>query len=231
MQKEKQIIYNNIDFCLSLIKKIFLFVKLYPIPTIAILGLLFGSIINYTIYPSKIGYWIWYIILIVCGSPIIFQTIKEMAHRHFASDVVAMFAIITAIITNEAFSGIIIVIMQSGGKALEDYAFRKATASLDQLTARSPKIAHIRINENDIKDINVDDVQINDVLVIRPGDLIPVDGIIGSGKAQIDESALTGEPIIKIKDKGEEVYSGTVNIGDIFEIFAKKQVRTANITK
>ncbi|MGN6709165.1 MAG: heavy metal translocating P-type ATPase [Candidatus Nitrosocosmicus sp.] len=181
-----------------------------------------GSIINYIIYQPPIGYWIWYIILIICGAPIVFQTLKGMASRHFASDVVAMFAIITAIITNEAFPGIIIVIMQSGGKALEDYAFRKATDSLDQLMARSPKITRLKINEKDIKDINVDDVQINDILIIRPGDLIPVDGVIHSGKAQIDESALTGEPLIKIKDKGEEVYSGTVNTGDIFEIVAKK---------
>lgn len=230
MQKEKQDL-NNIRSSLSFINKIFLFVKLYPIPTIAISGLLFGSIISYIIYQAPVGYWIWYIILIICGAPIIFQTLKEMASRHFASDVVAMFAIITAIITNEAFPGIIIVIMQSGGKALEDYAFKKATASLDQLMARSPKITHLKINEKNIKDINVDDVQINDILVIKPGDLIPVDGIIYSGKAQIDESALTGEPLIKIKDKGEEVYSGTVNTGDIFEIVAKKTSKDSQYNK
>jgi len=231
LQKEKQTSYNDIDFSLSFIKKIFLFVKLYPIPIIAILGLLFGSIINYTNYSSSIGYWIWYIILIICGAPIVVQTLKEIAHRHFASDVVATFAIITAILTNEAFPGIIIVIMQSGGKALEDYAFRKATNSLDQLMTRSPKIAHLKINEKDIKDIDVSDVQIKDILVIKPGDLIPVDGIIYSGKAQIDESALTGEPIIKIKDNGEEVYSGTVNSGDIFEIIAKKTSKDSQYNK
>ena len=230
MQKEKQIITDYIKF-LSLFQKLFIFGKLYPIPIVAILGLLFGNIINYVFYTSSIGYWIWYIILIICGVPIIFHTIKEMIRGHFASDVVAMLAIITAIITNEAFPGMIIVIMQSGGKALEDYAFRKATSSLDQLMARSPKIAHRKINKYDIKDINVEDVQVNDILVIRPGDLIPVDGIIFSDKAQIDESALTGEPLFKTKDKGEEVYSGTVNTGNIFEISAKKTSKESQYSK
>ena len=219
MQPEKQI--TAVD-SIMLIKKILLFGKLYPIPVVAILGLLLGAIINYAFDASSIGYWIWFIILLIGGAPIIFQTLKGMAKGHFASDVVAMLAIITAIVTNESFPGIIIVIMQSGGKALEDYAYRKATTSLDELMARSPKVAHRKRNDFDIVDIKVEDVQVNDLLVIRPGDLIPVDGAISCGKAQIDESALTGEPLFKTKDKGEEVYSGTVNIGDIFEIRAKK---------
>lgn len=228
LQQEKQ----STDIrSLLLIKKIFLFGKIYPIPIVAIFGLLFGTIINYVFYTSSIGYWIWFIILLIGGIPIIFQTLKDMIRGHFASDVVAMLAIITAIVTNEAFPGIIIVIMQSGGKALEDYAFRKATTSLDELMARSPKIAHRKRNEYDIEDINVEDVQVNDLLVIRPGDLIPVDGIVFSGKAQIDESALTGEPLFKIKDKGDEVYSGTVNTGGIFEIYAKKISKESQYSK
>jgi len=228
LQPEKQI--TAVD-SLVLIKKILLFGKLYPIPVVAILGLMLGAIINFVFYTSSIGYWIWFTILLIGGAPIIFQTLKDMARGHFASDVVAMLAIITAIVTNESFPGIIIVIMQSGGKALEDYAFRKATTSLDQLMARSPKIAHRKINYFDIVDIKVEDVKVNDLLVIRPGDLIPVDGTISCGKAQIDESALTGEPLFKTKDKGEEVYSGTVNTGDIFEIHAKKTSKESQYSK
>jgi heavy metal translocating P-type ATPase len=228
LQPEKQI--TAVD-SLVLIKKILLFGKLYPIPVVAILGLMLGAIINFVFYTSSIGYWIWFTILLIGGAPIIFQTLKDMARGHFASDVVAMLAIITAIVTNESFPGIIIVIMQSGGKALEDYAFRKATTSLDQLMARSPKIAHRKINYFDIVDIKVEDVKVNDLLVIRPGDLIPVDGTISCGKAQIDESALTGEPLFKTKDKGEEVYSGAVNTGDIFEIHAKKTSKESQYSK
>jgi len=156
------------------------------------------------------------------GAPIISETIKGMLHRHFASDIVATLAIITAITTNEAFPGVIIVIMQSGGRALEEYAFRKATSSLDELMARSPRKARRKINGNDIEDINVEEIRIGNHLVIRPGDLVPVDGTIVSKSAQIDESSLTGEPLSKVKHAGEEVLSGTINVGDTFEIIAKR---------
>jgi heavy metal translocating P-type ATPase len=202
--------------------KLIIFSKRYPIPTFAIIGLLVGIIINYVFNNPEAGHWIWFIVLVIGGAPILFETIKGMLRGHFASDLVAMLAITTAIITNEAFPGVIIVIMQSGGKALEDYAFRKATSSLDELMARSPKIASRKINENEIEDVNIEEIRIGDHLVIRSGDLVPVDGTIVSETAQIDESALTGEPLSKVKHAGGEVFSGTVNTGDIFEIKAKR---------
>lgn len=202
--------------------KLIIFSKRYPIPTFAIIGLLVGLIINYVFNNPETGHWIWFIVLVIGGAPILFETIKGMLRGHFATDIVAMLAITTAIITNDAFPGVIIVIMQSGGKALEDYAFRKATSSLDELMARSPKIARRKINENELEDVNVEEIRIGDHLIIRSGDLVPVDGTIVSETAQIDESALTGEPLSKIKHVGEEVFSGTVNTGDIFEIKAKR---------
>jgi len=212
----------SLQICISTIRKFILFSKRYPIPAIAIIGLIVGTIVHYIFNDEETGHWIWFITLVIGGAPIVFETIKEMLHGRFASDIVAMLAISTAIITNEAFPGVIIVIMQSGGKALEDYAFRKATTSLDELMTRSPKIAHRKIDNKEIEDVDVERIRIGDQLVIRPGDLVPVDGTIVSGIAQIDESSLTGEPLSKIKHIGEEVFSGTINTGNIFEIKAKR---------
>jgi len=212
----------SLQIYISAIRKFILFSKRYPIPAIAIIGLIVGTVVHYIFNDEETGHWIWFITLVIGGAPIVFETIKEMLHGRFASDIVAMLAISTAIITNEAFPGVIIVIMQSGGKALEDYAFRKATTSLDELMTRSPKIAHRKINDNEIEDVDVERIRIGDQLVIRPGDLVPVDGTIVSGNAQIDESSLTGEPLSKIKHIGEEVFSGTINTGNIFEIKAKR---------
>lgn len=212
----------SLQISISTIRKFILFSKRYPIPAIAIIGLIVGTVVHYIFNDEETGQWIWFITLVIGGAPIVFETIKEMLHGRFASDIVAMLAISTAIITNEAFPGVIIVIMQSGGKALEDYAFRKATTSLDELMTRSPKIAHRKINDNEIEDVDVERIRIGDQLVIRPGDLVPVDGTIVSGNAQIDESSLTGEPLSKIKHIGEEVFSGTINTGNIFEIKAKR---------
>lgn len=204
----------------SRIRKFILFSKRYPIPAFAIIGLILGTVVHYIFNDQETGHWIWFITLVIGGVPIVLETIKEILHGRFASDIVAMLAIITAILTNEAFPGVIIVIMQSGGKALEDYAFRKATTSLDELMTRSPKIAHRKVNDKVVEDVGVERIRIGDHLVIRPGDLVPVDGTIVSGNGQIDESSLTGEPLSKIKHIGEEVFSGTINTGNIFEIKA-----------
>jgi heavy metal translocating P-type ATPase len=201
------------------------------------LGLFLGAIF-YVLNQSVIGNWIWFLTLIIGGIPVVWGTIKGMIHRHFASDIVAMLAIIAAILTNEALPGVVIVIMQTGGKALEDYAFRRASSSLDELMARSPRTAYRKIgkvNKNNnngdydgianqgLEEIKVTDVRIGDLLVVRPGDLIPVDGTIISGRAQIDESALTGEPLPKNKSVSDQVFSGTINAGgNAFEIQASK---------
>jgi heavy metal translocating P-type ATPase len=170
---------------------------------------------------SNLGQWIWLITLIGGGAPIVLDTFRGMLRKHFASDIVAMMAIVAAILLNDALPGVVIVIMQSGGKALEDYAFRRASSSLDALLARSPRIAHRRKGTS-IDEINVSDIQVGDLLVVRPGDLVPVDGKVIQGHPQIDESSLTGEPLSKAKKIGDNVFSGTINTGDAFEMHADK---------
>ncbi len=201
--------------------KITTFVKNYPIPIFAIIGLLVGGIFHEIPNQQELGKWIWFITLVIGGAPIIWQTVRDMLHLHFASDIVALLAIVAAILMNNAFPGLVIVLMQSGGKALEDHAFKKASFSLDTLLAHSPRFAH-RKKDQDLEEINVSDVRIGDLLLVRPGDLIPVDGKIIHGQAEIDESSLTGEPLPKIKKIGEQVFSGTINIGNAFEMNADK---------
>ncbi|MBI3622494.1 heavy metal translocating P-type ATPase [Candidatus Pacearchaeota archaeon] len=201
--------------------KIITFVKNYPIPVFAIIGLLAGSILQWTPNQHESGHWVWFVTLVAGGAPIIWQTVRGMLHRHFASDIVALLAIVTAILLNDAFPGLVIVLMQSGGKALEDHAFKKASSSLDTLLSRSPQLAH-RKKDHGLEEINVTDVRIGDLFLVRPGDLIPVDGEITNEQAEIDESALTGEPLPKIKKIGEQVFSGTINVGNAFEMRADK---------
>src|SRR5579872_5813625 len=174
------------------------------------MGLLVGGILHWIQNQHELGQWIWFGTLVAGGAPIIWQTVRDMLHRHFASDIVALLAIVAAILMNNAFPGLVIVLMQSGGKALEDHAFKKASFSLDTLLAHSPRFAH-RKKDQGLEEINVSDVRIGDLLLVRPGDLIPVDGKIIHEQAEIDESSLTGEPLPKIKKIGEQVFSGTIN--------------------
>lgn len=226
----KNKVFNGYKGLNLTLRKYFLFIKRYPIPVFAIAGLVTGSIFHWFFNQEDLGHWIWIGTLIIGGTPIIWETVRNMIHRRFAADIIAMLAIITAILSNEALPGVVIVIMQSGGKALEDYAFRKASTSLDALLARSPRIAHRKKNSI-IEEIDVNSIKVGDLLIVRPGDLVPVDGHVIYNNAVIDESALTGEPIPKTKKVSDPLFSGTVNVGDAFEMITDKLTEESQYSK
>ena len=192
----------------------------YPIATLALASLMAGSALQWIFGIDELAHWIWIAALVIGGVPVVYGTVREMLKGQFASDIVAMLAILAALALNDAFPGVIIVLMQTGGKALEDYAYRRASSSLDKLLARSPRVAHLHKNGT-IQDVDVEAIRIGDALIVRPGDIIPVDGGISPGHhAEVDESSLTGESLPKSRNTGERVYSGTINVGGAFEINA-----------
>lgn len=195
------------------------FIKSNPVPFLAILGLLLGGGLHF-LHPNY-SRWIWLVTLIGCGLPLVWRTLRGILHGKFASDVVAMLAIVTAVVMDQAFAGVIIVLMQAGGEALESYSLGRASSSLDELMARAPRIAHWK-SDDQITEVDVALVRPKDTLVVRPGDLIPVDGTLLSGEAEIDESALTGEPMPRSKRLGDSLLSGSVNSGGAFEMSAEK---------
>ena len=88
---------------------------------------------------SDEAHWLWFITLIIGGAPVVWETARGITRRQFASDIVATMAIIAAMVLNDAFPGVVIVLMQTGGKALEDYAFRRASSTLDALPGKVAK--------------------------------------------------------------------------------------------
>lgn len=196
------------------------FIRQYPIPIYTFIGLVSG-IFAFFLGEPQIAHQIWFATLILGGAPIIYETIRGMLHGQFASDIVAMLAIITALIMNQAFAGAVVVLMQSGGEAIEKYGLRRASSSLSALLERAPRNAR-RKRDSMIEEIDVKEVQIGDLLFVRPGDLIPVDGTIVQGEAEIDESSLTGEPLAHRKTVGAKVLSGTVDVSGAFEMKADK---------
>jgi heavy metal translocating P-type ATPase len=134
-----------------------------------------------------------------------------MLRGRFAADVVAMLAIVGAVAFREYFAGAVIVLMQSGGEALEAYAMHRATASLEALLARAPKIAH-RLVGDQLEDVPVELVRPGELLMVRPGDLVPVDGEVTSGTSAVDQSALTGEPLPIRAIPGTTLMSGSINL-------------------
>lgn len=191
----------------------------YLAPIFALFGLCLGLFFYFPLKDPLLADWIWFGTLVLGGASIVWNTLKGMFKGKFASDIIAMLAIVTALFMKQMFAGAVIVLMQSGGEALEAYGMRKASSSLKALLERAPRFA-FRKTGGTMEKIEVERVQVGDTLIVRPGDLIPVDGTILQGNGEIDESALTGEPLARPKMVGDKVFSGAVDVNGAFEMRA-----------
>jgi heavy metal translocating P-type ATPase len=153
---------------------------------------------------------LWLVGLILVGAPVVIRTFRGALRGRFAADIVATLAIVTAIALQQPFAGLIVVLMQSGGEALERYAAGRASRALSMLEAAAPRIAH-RVVAGGTEDVAVEAVVIGDRLLVRPGEVIPCDGVVESGRSHVDVSALTGEPIPVSAQPGTELSSGGHN--------------------
>lgn len=142
--------------------------------------------------------------------------VRDIMRGHFGLDILAVVAMIATLAVGEYLAAIIITLMLSGGEALEDFAALRAKRELTALLDRSPQIAHVIIDPDDphaeaVRDAAADDVRIDDVLLVRPAELVPVDGVLLSPAGSFDESSLTGESLPAERTTGDEVLSGSVN--------------------
>ena len=124
-----------------------------------------------------------------------------------------------ALLLGQPLAGVVVAVMYAGGNLLEDFAVARAERDLKSLVDRAPRVAHRRIEES-TGDIPVDEVALGDTILVRAGEVIPVDGIVLDASATVDEAALTGEPIPVVRNKGEAVHSGTINAGETFDLRA-----------
>ena len=143
----------------------------------------------------------------------------SVRQRKAGVDVVAVFAVVGALLLGEYLAAAVIGVMLATGRALEEYAAARAERALSSLLARAPRSAH-RVVDGAVQTVPVDDVRVGDVLAILGGDAVPVDGIIVSGAATLDESALTGESRLVERSVGDLVRSGSVNAGAPFQVRA-----------
>jgi len=160
-------------------------------------------------------------VLILGGVPLLYQLTVKLMRGDFGADLLAGLSIVTAICLHEYLAGSLVVLMLSGGAALETYAIRKASSVLEALAKRMPSVAH-RKEGDKLIDISTDKVNIGDSLLILPHELCPVDGTVLEGSSTMDESYLTGEPYLMSKTSGSTVMSGAVNGDNALTIRADK---------
>lgn len=162
-----------------------------------------------------------YVILVIGGVPILFDLAHQLIKRELGTDVLAGLAIVTSVMLGEYLVGAIIVLMFSGGIALEQYATHRASSVLDALARRMPRIAHIKL-ESGIAEIPLDQISIGEILIVLPHEYCPVDAIVVEGHGTMDESYLTGEPFEMSKAPGSPVLSGAINGESAITIRATK---------
>jgi cation transport ATPase len=149
-------------------------------------------------------------VLIFGGIPLLIELAIKVAHREFGSDLLAGISIITAALLQEYLAGSLVVLMLSGGEALEAYAVRNASSVLQALAKRMPSVAHGK-RQGKVVDLDLEQVAVGDILVVFPHEVCPVDGTVIEGHGTMDESYLTGEPYLMSKTPGSGVLSGAVN--------------------
>jgi heavy metal translocating P-type ATPase len=151
--------------------------------------------------------------------PALWLVVDAARHRRLGVDVIALLALIGALAVHEYLAGALITVMLASGRALEAHAAGRARRELRALLDRAPKIVH-RYEDGELTAPRLEDVRAGDLLMVQPGEVVPVDGRVDRDTAILDESALTGEPLPVEREAGDEVRSGVVNAGGPFDLRA-----------
>jgi heavy metal translocating P-type ATPase len=154
---------------------------------------------------------LWSAGLALTGAPVVWRTLRGIASGRFAADLVAMLAIVTALLLREPLAGLIVVLMQTGGEALERYAQGRASEAVRELEAAAPRVAH-RMVDGAVDDVAADMVRVGDDLLLRPGELLACDAVVLEGASHVDASRITGEPVPLSAHPGIRLLSGSLNL-------------------
>lgn len=162
-----------------------------------------------------------FVALAVGGVPLLIELLRKLWARQFGSDHLAGISILASVALGEYLVGVIVILMLSGGTALERYASRRASAVLDALARRMPQAAHRRRGAQ-ISDIPLSEIAVGDELIVLPHEISPVDGVVIEGRGKMNEAYLTGEPFEIAKTPGSDVLSGAVNGESALTVRAEK---------
>jgi len=168
-------------------------VRRYPLP-IGVVALMVVSLVLWLAGQSALANWALLAVVFLGGIPLLWKTMQQVLRKEFGVDVLAILAIGGSAVLGQYLAGALVVLMLSGGEALEAYALRRARSSLSALVERAPRVAHIWRGD-ELVNISAEQVEVDMQIVVKPGELIPVDGVVVSGSSSVSEADLTGEPV------------------------------------
>lgn len=204
------------------------FLRAHPLMVFVIIGLATGVILWATGPHAALAVVAYVVVGIVVVLTAI-DMVRDLMAGHWGLDILAVVAMIATLAVQEYVAGLIIALMLTGGEALEAWAERRASRELDLLLNRAPAFAYrVDAETGEATRIEIDEVTVGDELLVRSSEVLPVDGILVSAHATIDESSVTGEPLPVSVAAGEALLSGTVNSTESFVMRATKIARDSN---
>ncbi len=168
---------------------------------------------------DELAWWCWTVPAALVGVWLVISIVRDLLKGQAGVDVIAVMAIGGALLLDESLTASVIAVMLATGDWLERYAEGRAHRELSALVSRAPRVVH-RHEDGSIADRGIADVAVGDRLLVKPGEVVPVDGNVMGAAATLDESALTGEARLVTREAGDPVSSGTVNAGAPFDLMA-----------
>jgi heavy metal translocating P-type ATPase len=166
--------------------------------------------------------WIWAICSLPVLLALLIEIILSLSRGDVGLDIVAALSMSAAIVFGEELAAAVVALMYTGGQYLENFAERHARREMTALLTRVPRAA-LRHRKGTLEEVDLEAVAPGDRLLVRQGDVVPVDGTVDNGLAVLDQSALTGEPMPVQRTAGEAVMSGSTNVGDAFDLFVARR--------
>ncbi len=176
---------------------------------------------------GTVGDWLWAVTIVGLLVPLTWEVGRALLHGDLGVDVIALLAMAGALIGGELLAGAVVGVMLAGGNALEARAAGRARRELTALLRRAPRQARRRVGDG-WEEVTADAVAPGDVVLVRSGELVPVDGVLTSARASIDASAVTGESLPVDVGRGDAVRSGTANAGEPFELRATRDASASS---
>jgi heavy metal translocating P-type ATPase len=201
------------------IKRIASFIKKYRLFSFTILAIIVASVLYFTQQTKAAGHIVLYTAALVAVLPVLWSMIEDVRNGTYGIDILAATAIVASVILHQPWAAIVVVFMLTGGESLEDYAEHRAHSELDSLLARAPQKAHL-LQGRKIVDVGADEVRVGDKIIIRPGEVVPVDAKILEGNGNFDEASLTGESLPQPKGLNEQILSGSINTDGLVTVQA-----------
>jgi len=154
------------------------------------------------------------------GYPVVWSGLQALVKLNFSSiSLLMLIAVIGAFYLGEYPEAAVVIVLYVLGERLEDIGIENSKSALDALVSKSPKTAFVK---SSAAEIAIDKIPVGTIIQVKPHDMIPLDGIIETGNTAVDEAAITGEPIPKDKNKGDNVFAGTLNTSGFIEIKTTK---------